>query len=69
MLTLALQESLQVASNPAFTTPNQENVLGSHNVMFLGIVLFACLVAGKRVFGVGEDTDKMVQGGAGGGDL
>jgi hypothetical protein len=31
-LTLALEESLQVASNPAFATPDQENILGSHIV-------------------------------------
>jgi hypothetical protein len=34
MLTLALQESLQVACNPAFATPDEKNVLGSHDMMF-----------------------------------
>jgi hypothetical protein len=31
MLTLALQESLQVASNPSLTTPDKENGLGCHD--------------------------------------
>ena len=48
MLTLALKESLQVACNPAFTTPDQENILRGHGVEFLVVLdLMFLLIAEK----------------------
>jgi hypothetical protein len=59
MLTLALKESLQVASNPAFATPDQENIFGGHDSLFcrvLGLVFVDC---GQTSVGVGEDSRKV----------
>jgi hypothetical protein len=63
MLTLALEESLQVASNPAFATPDQENILGGHDSYFAECLVWCLLIAEKRVL-VSVKIVERLQGGA-----
>lgn len=67
MLTLALEESLQVASNPAFATPDEENIFGGHDDLICK--LFCLVFVGCRETSVGVGEDKKLKGcrAAGGG--
>jgi hypothetical protein len=63
MLTLALEESLQVASNPAFATPDKENIFGGHGDLICKLFCLVFVGCKETSVGVGEDKVERLQGG------
>jgi hypothetical protein len=67
MLTLALEESLQVASNPAFATPDEENIFGGHGDLICKLFCLVFVGCKETSVGVGEDKSKGCRAAGGGG--